>query len=76
MEMHTGEPLFDGRNEGDQLRKIVEIMGCACCRALPSALRPTRALSPVVSVERATRVIIRCRMSRREQPWSQLLSAM
>ena len=25
--MHTGEPLFGGANEGDQLRKIVETLG-------------------------------------------------
>ena len=27
IEMHTGEPLFGGANEGDQLRKIVETLG-------------------------------------------------
>ena len=27
IEMHTGEPLFGGSNEGDQLRKIVETLG-------------------------------------------------
>jgi dual specificity tyrosine-phosphorylation-regulated kinase 1 len=27
IEMHTGEPLFAGKNEGDQLLKIVQCMG-------------------------------------------------
>jgi dual specificity tyrosine-phosphorylation-regulated kinase 1 len=27
VEMHTGEPLFGGTDEGDQLKKIVEILG-------------------------------------------------
>jgi len=27
IEMHTGQPLFGGRNEGDQLRKFVEMLG-------------------------------------------------
>jgi dual specificity tyrosine-phosphorylation-regulated kinase 1 len=27
IEMHTGEPLFAGANEGDQLHKIIQCMG-------------------------------------------------
>ena len=27
VEMHTGEPLFNGSDEADQLRKIMEILG-------------------------------------------------
>uniref|UniRef100_A0A8D8LUE2 dual-specificity kinase n=2 Tax=Cacopsylla melanoneura TaxID=428564 RepID=A0A8D8LUE2_9HEMI len=27
VEMHTGEPLFSGSNEGDQMNKIVEVLG-------------------------------------------------
>lgn len=27
VEMHTGEPLFSGANEVDQMNKIVEVLG-------------------------------------------------
>lgn len=27
VEMHTGEPLFSGANEADQMNKIVEVLG-------------------------------------------------
>lgn len=27
VEMHTGEPLFPGSNESDQMNKIVEVLG-------------------------------------------------
>ena len=27
VEMHTGEPLFPGSNETDQMNKIVEVLG-------------------------------------------------
>lgn len=27
VEMHTGEPLFSGTNEVDQMNKIVEVLG-------------------------------------------------
>ncbi len=27
VEMHTGEPLFSGSNEFDQMMKIVEVLG-------------------------------------------------
>jgi dual specificity tyrosine-phosphorylation-regulated kinase 1 len=27
VEMHTGEPLFNGHNEFDQMNKIVEVLG-------------------------------------------------
>lgn len=27
VEMHTGEPLFSGANEQDQLNKIIEVLG-------------------------------------------------
>lgn len=27
VEMHTGEPLFSGANESDQMNKIVEVLG-------------------------------------------------
>lgn len=27
VEMHTGEPLFSGANEADQMNKIIEVLG-------------------------------------------------
>lgn len=27
VEMHTGEPLFSGSNEADQVNKIIEVLG-------------------------------------------------
>jgi len=27
VEMHTGQPLFNGKNEGEQMRKIAEVLG-------------------------------------------------
>ncbi len=31
VEMHTGEPLFSGANEVDQMNKIVEVSYGTCC---------------------------------------------
>jgi len=47
MEMHTGEPLFGGQNEGDQLKKIVEIMGPLPVSLTDRASQKKRKLIPI-----------------------------
>ncbi|KAJ6222027.1 hypothetical protein RDWZM_000572 [Blomia tropicalis] len=61
VEMHTGEPLFTGSNETDQMNKIVEVLGMPPAHVLNSAHRTskyfdtlpdgTRVIKPVESVK-------------------------
>ena len=39
VEMHTGEPLFSGKDEFDQVCKIVEVLGIPPAHVLDSASR-------------------------------------
>ena len=53
IEMHTGEPLFAGSNEGDQLHKIIQCMG---------PLPPTMASRASVKKRGLVRFSIECRL--------------
>jgi len=41
-EMHTGEPLFQGRNERDQMRKIVEVCGVPPAAMLAAGVKTAK----------------------------------
>lgn len=42
MEMHTGEPLFSGSNEADQMNKIIEVLGMPPKNVFEQATRARR----------------------------------
>ena len=42
VEMHTGEPLFSGSNEFDQLNKIIEVCGLPPKHMLRQAIKTSK----------------------------------
>jgi dual specificity tyrosine-phosphorylation-regulated kinase 1 len=69
IEMHTGEPLFGGANEGDQLRKIVETLGPLPPAMCERASAKKKALVPhdVAKMRDLTEVVRDAKMRNRDK---------